>query len=824
MAELLAPAGEFDSLRAAILNGADAVYVGGKSFSARQFAGNFDNNEMIEAVRFCHAYNAKIYVTMNTLLHNSELEDAVKYAAFLHSIGVDALIIQDIGLLKLLREQLPELEIHASTQMTVHNLDGVNLLYQMGVKRVVLSRELSINEIKYIKDNTDAQLEVFVHGALCISFSGQCLFSSMIGGRSGNRGKCAQPCRMQYMINDNGERAYFLSPKDLATLDFIQDIVDIGVDSLKIEGRMKKPEYVATVISSYKRALEGKSRPEDFERVTQAFNRGGFTTGYFLGKEGSNMMSPQRPKNWGTYLGKVISSRGKFASIRLERPLNVGDGVELFNKQKGAPVSSIKVNGKNVEGAVPGNIVEIYLEGAKPGDVVYKSLDIKLVREAEESYKGKNVLKSPIRACFTAIKGRNIVLCLQTPGGRMVEVTGEEPEVAIKTPTTEEKVRESISKTGDTPFYFEIIDVKMDNDIAIPVSKINNLRREGIEKLLDELQNKHELKRVSLSLPLYNKKFNRDKDLPGTKKTSIHKGKLNYELHNNQFIKGDFPQIAVTTGRAEIAYSAIDAGCDVVFFGGDNLRINNGTIEDIIEYSNGRASIYPWIPEIVIEEYNKINEDIKKYKKAGINRILCGNIGLYRRLIDEGFDVYLDRGFNILNSIASTTFDNCGCYLSPELNFKEVKDLISKTYKTTMVMVHGRVKLMVNRNCIVGSAMGHGRRGCPTLCGNKINHLTDRIGEKFPVVTDLYCRSHIYNSKVTCTIEHMREILGLNTDYILISFVNESMEDAALAVRAYREGIENGLNGNFNISGYGQKLLEKLNGNMTKGHAFRGVE
>lgn len=792
MVELLAPAGDFESLRAAVLNGANGVYVGGKSFSARYFAGNFDDDEMVEAVRLCHSYNAKIYVTINTLMHNTELEGAVKYAAFLHSIGVNAIIVQDIGLIKALREQVPDLEVHGSTQMTVHNLEGVNLLYNMGVKRVVLSRELSLKEIKYIKANSKAELEVFVHGALCISFSGQCLFSSMIGGRSGNRGKCAQPCRMQYTLNDKGEKAYYLSPKDLATLDFIQDIVDVGVDSLKIEGRMKKPEYVATVVSSYRRALEGNSNPEDYEKVTQAFNRGGFTTGYFLGKQGKEMMSPERPKNWGTYLGRVTSSRGKFAFIKLEKPLNVGDGVELFNKQKGAPVSSIKVDGRNVESASDGETVEIYLEGAQRGDVVYKSLDILLQREAEESFKGKNILKAPLMASFHGAKGHNIKLCLQTPMGHYIEVIGGEPEKAIKTPTSAEKVKESLAKTGDTPFYFEHIDVEMEDDIVIPVSRINSLRREAIERLQDELQNKHELKKVELSFK--NRKEKR------------------------------IPRIAVTTGRTDIAKASIDAGCDVVFCGGDKLRINNGSIEDVIKYSDGRASVYPWISEIVIEEYDKIIDDLIKYKSMGIDGALCGNLGVYSFLKNEGFKVFLDKGFNVFNSIACDTFENSGCFISPELNFKEQRDLISKTERTTMVMVHGRIKLMVNRNCIIGSAMGYGGVGCPTLCSDKINHITDRMGEKFLAATDWMCRSHIYNSKVTCTIEHIREILSLNTDYVLLNFLDEKADDAALAVRAYKVGIEEGVIGNFNLSDYGVKLLKTLQGNITKGHAFRGVE
>ena len=343
MIELLAPAGNPDSLRAAVMNGANAVYVGGTEFSARKYAGNFSREQMTEAVTFSHAYGTKVFVTMNTLLTNDELEKALPYAEFLYETGVDAIIIQDLGLLKLLRRYIPDFELHASTQMTAHNLDGVNLLYSMGCKRVVLSRELNLSEIKYIADNTDAELEVFIHGALCIGFSGQCLLSSMLGGRSGNRGSCAQPCRKKYCL-DNNSMAYNLSTKDLSSKDFIQNIIETGVTSLKIEGRMKRPEYVASVVGVYRRAIDGCSKEDDNRRLLQSFNRGGFTSGYFIERQGEAMMSRERPKNWGTYLGRVISSSDRFASIRLEQDLTVGDGVEVFNKGKGAPVGGIKVD------------------------------------------------------------------------------------------------------------------------------------------------------------------------------------------------------------------------------------------------------------------------------------------------------------------------------------------------------------------------------------------------------------------------------------------------------------------------------------------------
>ncbi|TDT61036.1 DUF3656 domain-containing U32 family peptidase [Fonticella tunisiensis] len=791
MVELLAPAGDFESLRAAVLNGANAVYIGGKEFSARASAGNFDRKEMIEAVKFCHAYNVKVYVTMNTLLRNDEIESALEYASFLYSQGVDALIIQDTGFLKALREHLPDFELHGSTQMTAHNLDSVNTLYEMGLKRVVLSRELSLDEIDNIVKNTKAEIEVFIHGALCISFSGQCLFSSMIGGRSGNRGRCAQPCRMQYSIDNKSERLHYLSPKDLSTLEFIEKLVGTGVHSLKIEGRMKRPEYVSTVVSAYRRALDNNRREDDLERVTQAFNRGGFTTAFLFGRQGRDMMSYERPKNWGTYLGRVVSSRGKFASILLKKPLRVGDGVEIFNKNTGAPVGSIKVNGKDVEEAKAGETAVIYLEGANKGDVLYKSLDIKLVREAEESFKGKNIRKVPIYGRFTAHKGQRIKFEIYHLSEASSQSVSDEPERALKAPLSVERALDALSKTGDTPFYFENIDVDMDDDIAIPVSKLNGLRRDAINSLLDELQGRREYKKIHFKLNAAAKKVK--------------------------------PEIAVQTGRIEIAEAASLAGCDIVFFGGDRLRINSGSFEEVLNTVGRRTAVYPWYSEIIMEEYKKLEKEAEGIKGMGVDRALCGNMGFYSALKSMGFDVYLDKGFNVFNSQACETFKNCGALLSPELNINQLKNTVLKTNNKTMVYSYGRVKLMVSRHCPIGSSRGHGREGCPDLCENKIHYLKDRTGEDFPVVTDWYCRSHIYNSKILCSLEHIKDIMDVNADYMLLSFLDETPEEAELVVKAYREAIDAAWEGDFNLTHSGERLLESLKGKITKGHLYRGV-
>lgn len=790
MVEILAPAGDFECLKAGVLNGADAVYIGGKEFSARQFAGNFSREEMIEAIRFCHSYDVKVYVTMNTLYNNEELPGALAYASFLYENGADALIIQDIGFLKLLKQHLPKFELHGSTQMTVHNVEGVNLLYNMGIKRVVLARELSINEIEYITRNTKAEIEIFAHGALCISFSGQCLFSSMIGGRSGNRGKCAQSCRQEYTFED-GTKGYLLSPKDLSTLEFIKEISKTGVTSIKIEGRMKKPEYVSGVVSTYKKALVNKVSNEDIEKVTQLFNRGGFTTYNMIERPGSDMMSYRRPKNWGMKVGTVIKANNKFATIKLVREININDGVENFNRGNGAFVSKIWSEGKEVDHGAIGDIVEIYLENSSKGDEIYKSLDIKIVKKEEESYKGKMIRQMPIYGEFTAQFNKELVLKLRTEQGLAVTTHGKIPEPALKTSTTEEMVRKALQKTKDTSFYFNQLNINLEDGLNIPVSEINAMRRAAITDIMDKLQNKRE-------------KIEAVVELKNTKNKTI-------------------PKLVCITGSLDSAKGAIDSGVDIVFFGGDELRINNGTINEVLEYSNGRTTIMPWFPEIMIEDYVDRSSQLNTLNN-NYGGILCGNLGILSKLDTSKSKVFLTSGFNIFNSVAGEVFNNTVATVSKELNFKQIKDLILKTKAETMVTIHGKTKIMVSRHCFVGSIKGHGKLGCPNLCNNESHYITDKMAEKFQIVSDRNCRSYIYNSKILCTIEYMKDIINMNANYLALEFLDESYNDAKEIVNAYKKQLNAAMKSEFNLLPESRMIIAKLDGRITKGHFNRGVE
>lgn len=785
MVELLAPAGDMESLKAAVLNGADAIYLGGKEFSARQSAANFDREELIEAVKFCHAYGVKVYVTINTLLKNQELKGALEYASFLYSIGIDAIIIQDLGFLHLLKKHLPELEVHASTQMTAHNLDAVNKLYELGVKRVVLSRELSLDEIKYIKENTKAELEMFVHGALCICFSGQCLMSSLIGGRSGNRGRCAQPCRLEYKLD--GKKAYHLSPKDLSTLDFVEKIKELGIYSLKIEGRMKRPEYVATVVSGYRAALDGELTNKQKEDVTQIFNRGGFTSAFMFKRQGHEMMSYKKPRNWGTYLGKVIKVKGDFAVVKLENILNDGDGVEIFDKNIGVTVNNMKLKGNVVQLAKKGDEVDFYLKGAKVGDVIYKTSDADLIKRARESFEGKEVYRVPLDANIKIKKDENVTLKIRDIFGTEVEVTGNTPEIAKVRAISVDKVKENLSKTKDTPYVLNNLTADIDDDVTIPVSQINALRREAIEKLLEIKQNKREYKEVNFKF----EKAERNNDI----------------------------KLILSTGRQDIV-KAVYKYFDEIYFGGDRLRINNG---DIFTLLDDGYNVFPWISEIILEEEINTKKLLDDLQKRGIKKVLCGNLGVYSYLDKKGFDIILDKGFNIFNSFATKELKNKASLISLELNLKEIKDLIEHTDEKVVLNVYGRTKLMVSRQCFIGSFENEGKRGCPNVCENKIHYLKDRKNEEFLIIPDFYCRNHIYNSKVLSMLDNINEVFDLKPNYIVINFVDEDVKEAEKIAKAFKKAVDAYNQGKIAVDKEIEETIEMLKGKVTKGHYYRGV-
>lgn len=491
--ELLAPAGSFDSLLAAIEAGCDAVYLSGYMFGARQFANNFSEEELIEAIKLCHLYGIKVYVTVNTLIYEEEIETFLNYIEFLHKNNVDAVLVQDIGMLDLIRQTFPNLEVHASTQMHIHNKSGIKFCEKMGIKRVVLARECSFEQIKEMKNQTNLELEVFIHGALCISYSGQCLMSSIIGGRSGNRGACAGSCRLPYKIIDNNGKRYNqndypLSTKDLNGLEYIGKLIDIGVDSLKIEGRMKRPEYVYLVVSLYRKAIDSyvdkqkiEITQEEITSMKKIFNRG-FTKGFLFNEKNSDIVQTYRPNHLGIEIGKVIEYKNGIVTVKLSEVLSLGDGVRIIERDSGCTVIQMYNNGKKIEQAKKNEIVSFNLDGfIKKGDTLVKTTDIKQLKNINDCISLHN-RKVMIDGKVIVKKGLPLTIYLND-NKNIIELKKDIVESAKTQPLTEYDIRNQINRLGNTIYSFSKLEVDMDKDCFVNKKLLNEIRREAIELL-----------------------------------------------------------------------------------------------------------------------------------------------------------------------------------------------------------------------------------------------------------------------------------------------------------------------------------------------------
>ena len=487
--ELLAPAGNMESLYAAVSAGADAVYLSGKKYGARAFAANFNDEELVEAINYCHLYDVKVYVTVNTLIYEREMDDFIKYVEFLHRSGVDAVIMQDLGAMDLVRQKFPTLEIHASTQMNIHSLESVKLLEGLGIKRAVLSRELSISDITNIKNNSNIELEIFIQGALCVSFSGCCLMSSLIGGRSGNRGSCAQCCRMKYDLVKNGsvsDTGYLLSTKDLYTVNNIDKLIDIGITSLKIEGRMKRPEYVYTAVSLYRKAIDsyissGKIdiSESDITELKKIFNRD-FTKGFLFNEDNNNFINKIKPNHQGIEIGKVISIKNNYFLLKLCDTLNTQDGIRIVDDDIGFTVTDMFINNSKVKTARSGDIVKIKYKINSLSKVV-KTTDYEQLRRISGSIKISK--KLPLDISIDACIDKPLIIKLKYKDYTVEGVSDYIITSSINSPTTKDDIISRVSRLNDTVYSVGSINVTVSDNIFIPGGVINRLKRDLVDKL-----------------------------------------------------------------------------------------------------------------------------------------------------------------------------------------------------------------------------------------------------------------------------------------------------------------------------------------------------
>lgn len=779
--EILAPAGSMESLIAAMNKGAYAVYLGGNKFSARAYASNFDNDNMIKAVDYVHSYGAKVYVTLNTILKENEIEEAVRYVGFLYEIGVDAIILQDLGLFKRIKEDYPDFEIHASTQMTIHNGEGALFFKERGFHRIVLSRELSVDEVKYISKDLGIETEIFVHGALCISYSGQCLMSSMIGGRSGNRGRCAQPCRMEYTLkgNTSGERkAYLLSPKDTCTIEDMKDIIDSGTYSLKIEGRMKRAEYVAGVVENYKNAVEKELYNTEYNvskgkrELLQLFNRGGFSKAYLHKNVGMDMMSFKHPRNTGVPLGKIE----KNGEIVLKEDIALGDGFRF--RESGFSINKIITNGKEVKEAKRGERVKIFPTAYKVGDEIFKSLDKKLFDSLEDSIKPYN-RKISLKANVTFKVAEPLRIRIEY-NDKNYEFLGEVVEKAEKRPLEKDRVIDSLCKSGESAFKIDEINFEAFEDGFIRVSDLNNLRREALEGVQKSIT----------------KSFRRKRPKKLDKVDNIKSSDIGLDIIY-QCITREQLDTLIEEGVKDIIVDVFNRDKDAI------------KVKDLIEVSkNKELNIYLKVPNIIKSEFNNVINIIEKVKEY-IKGIVTVNVGIISNYQDEMI-IIGDYKLNIINSEALKFYQNEIDIptLSLELNRKEIKNMLKGNKGNVQGIIYGKTELMISEYCPIGSTFGEKSScsDCNLACTRDEFTLIDRMNEKFRVMTDIFCRSYILNPHPLNLIEEKDDLKNLGVNSFRVEFRDESSNEVKKVLRMIR----------------GE---EKVNtNNYTKGHYRRGIE
>lgn len=802
--ELLAPVGSFDALKAAVQNGANAVYLGGKDFSARASANNFDREELIEAVKYAHIRDVRVFVTTNTLIKQDEIEDFVEYAKFLYDIDVDALIMQDIGVAMLIHELLPDFELHASTQMVAHSLEDVQYLESIGFKRVVLARELTVDEIKYICDNTNVDIEIFVHGALCVCYSGGCLMSSMIGNRSGNRGRCAQPCRQKYTmidistgeeIHSNGE--YLLSTKDLNTIEDVDKIIETGVLSLKIEGRMKKPEYVATVINSYRNAIDEYQATkkvnistETMEDLYTIFNRK-FTKGLILGEVGEDVMNSNVPNNQGLYVGKVVdyNKKSKRLKIKLEGTLKKGDGINLG----GGTIGRI-IKGKEIaQIGYKGETIELdFIGEARKNQPVFKTSDTNLIDKAQKTYtQDKEFAKSLIDAEITIKLGEYPELKLIDKNNNSVTVKGDKlVEKALKVALGEEKIETQIKKLGNTPYELEDLKINLDEGVSMPISLINQMRREAIE-LLDEAR-----------IPVKDRAY---------KDSKIKYSPKKYAKDTNSNSK-----IRVKINNIEALKSIINLDIDMIYYE------DVATLEQAMAMAtaNNKKLIYS-APRIVRNKEYKRLEKSNEYCKENVQISALGQVKYYKENSENvSFDV--DYYLNPFNSETINHYKKEGATtvcISQELNIHEIKETTKYTDMEIETVAYGYIPMMLSEYCPMGVVARSCKKDkrCAT-CKESKYVLRDFKGEEYRISQDLFCRSTIYNSIANCLINNLDELLDAGINVFRLDFTHESPELISKITKAFINTVNN----DFYVDIDDQEIFDNME--TTLGHLYKGVE
>ncbi len=786
--EILAPAGSFECLLAALKSGADAVYVGGSRFGARAFANNFDEEELKKAIDLVHLHGKQLYLTVNTLLKEREIStELYQYLAPLYEHGLDAVIVQDLGVLQFVKKHFPDLPIHASTQMTVTNVLGAKFLKDLGVERVVTARELSLAEVKQIADETNLEIESFVHGALCYCYSGQCLYSSMVGGRSGNRGQCAQPCRLPYKVDDMS--SYVMSLKDICTLENIPEIIESGVYSFKIEGRMKKPEYVASVSAMYRKYVDMymtsgrkgyKVNPQDLDDLRDIFNRGDFHGGYWKQHNGPNMITPDLPSHTGVAVIQVQSQNGRIVVGKVLKPLQKGDILDISKGGDNYTLgTSYSVNDR----------IELSIrKGVRlnQGQTIYRTRNQTLINKIH-SHMDTFKLQQAVSGTLTAFEGEDITLHLNTDDVS-ISVVGDVVGTAQKAPLTEETICKQMNKTGNSSFFFQDLDIYIGDQIFVPMQQLNQLRREGLEQLEQAIISRY---RRTLE-PKVSEQLDDGTIIENTSKSDGYEWIAYVET---------LEQLECVNIATYIQKVYMD--CNIV-----NEVWANVDLKKYVEQTRAAGKkVYLAMPHIFRESTAiKYQKHWSSICNIGFNGMVIRNLECMEFLKANQYkqEIITDHHVYVYNNEANTFWYNQGIARqtnSFELTAKELKN-IDQTHME--LVIYGYTPMMISAQCIKKTI-----HGCDKSF-EKIK-MTDRMNKEFIIKNHCdYCYNVIYNNCPTSIIEEKAEIGNISPSGLRLNF---TIEDSSKT----NEILE------MVHSVYIKDESCKITGETTKGHFRRGI-
>ena len=805
--EVLAPAGSYESFHAAIAAGADAVYLAGNLFGARAFAQNFSEEELLHVIDEAHLHGRKIYLTVNTLLKEKELEEKLyTYLEPYYNEGLDAVIVQDYGVLRFIRQHFPGLALHASTQMTVTGPEGASLLADYGVERVVPARELSLKEVETIKKATQMEMECFVHGALCYCYSGQCLMSSMIGGRSGNRGQCAQPCRLPYTYK--GKNGYLMSLKDICTLESIPDLIEHGIDSFKIEGRMKKPEYVAGVTAMYRKYTdlylehgreEFRVKKSDLEELMDLYNRGGFHSGYYFVHNGPEMLCTNRPNHAGTKAAKVLGQKGRELQISVLKDLSKGDVLEFPSGHGDYTLGKDWKKGERQTILLPKNQRE------KKGAWIFRTRCNALLQRLNQTYVNAK-LQEPISGRVVLKPGEKAVLELRFTGRNgtktVIRVKGERIAPAENRPLTEEQVTKALAKTGNTPFYFETLDVKLEGDCFCPMQQLNTLRRQGIEELEKAVLNG--FRRTSADVgqqdmtDTVSDLEKRADNTAGNLRTSV----LAETLEQLEAM-WEFLESALESSEMEQSLRRIYLDFEL-FLGKEKPE---KTREICRKFQQKKIQIFLALPHISRGNLDGKLKSLLLAEKETVDGVLIRNLESLGMLRKIGFDksVIADHNLYILNHEAKKFLKEEGISeytASLELNAKELSGLDLTDCEG---VVYGYIPVMESAQCLEKTCFG-----CKKASGR--DEMADRLGHRFSMRrVCTFCYNVIYNTDPQVLFSEMDTLRRVKVSSCRLHFTGESKAETKQILSLYTQA-------------YAQDPVWPENLNYTKGHFRRGIK